>query len=276
MISNIYTGATNGIEGFKISVETDTISGLPNVIIVGLPDAAVSEAKERIRSAIKNSGYMFPMKRVIINLAPADVRKEGTGFDLPMAVGVLLAGGEVMSNNLDDTAFIGELSLDGDLRPVNGVLPTVLGLMEAGIKKVVVPYANAGEAALAGDIEVYGVKNLAEVVNFLNPSAISDFNIKPYKVDISNYLAQHPENTAVYDFKDVKGQEKAKRAMEIAAAGGHNMLMAGSPGSGKTLLAKCFSSILPPLEYSEAIELTKIYSISGLLEKDRPLMNVRP
>lgn len=276
MISYVYTGATTGIEGAKITVETDISATLPGVTIVGLPDTAVSEAKERIRSAIKNSGYIFPTKKIVINLAPADVRKEGSGFDLPMAVGVLISSREIQAEKLDDTAFLGELSLDGNIRPVNGILPTVLSLAEAGIKKVIVPYENANEAALAENVEVYPVKNLVEVVKFLNPPQISDFRIKPYTVDVNQYLNRVSSNTPVFDFKDVKGQEKAKRALEIAAAGGHNILMAGSPGSGKTLLAKCFSGILPPLEYSEAMELTKIYSISGLLEKDQPLVSVRP
>lgn len=276
MISYVYTGANTGIEGYKITVEADISSGLPAFAIVGLPDAAVSEAKERIRSAIKNSGYLFPNKKLVVNLAPADVKKEGTGFDLPMAVGVLLASGDITAGNLDDTAFLGELALDGKVRAVNGVLPTVLGLVSNGIKKVVVPAENAKEAALAENIEVYPVNNLIEVVNFLNPPAISDFQIKPFTVDIEKYLNDNSENKYAFDFKEVKGQEKGKRALEIAAAGGHNILMAGSPGSGKTLLAKCFMSILPPLQYSEAIELTKIYSVSGLLEKDRPLMSTRP
>lgn len=276
MLSNVYTGATTGIDGYKISVEVDLNSGLPACAIVGLPDAAVSEAKERIRSAIKNSGYIFPGKRIVINLAPADVKKEGTGFDLPMAVGVLLANNDITAKNIDKTAFIGELALDGKVRPVNGILPTVLSLAEAGIEKIVVPGENAKEAALADNIEVYPVNTLSEVVNFLNPPTILEFQLKPYKIDISKYLSVNSDAHYAYDFKDVKGQEKAKRALEIAAAGGHNILMAGSPGSGKTLLAKCFIGILPPLQYSEAIELTKIYSVSGLLEKDKPLMSDRP
>jgi len=227
-------------------------------------------------SAVKNSGYTFPSKKIVINLAPADVRKEGTGFDLPMAVGVLLASGDIAAKNIGDTAFLGELALDGKLRPINGILPAVLSLKKSGIKKVVVPAQNAKEAALAENVEVYPVNSLTEVVNFLNPPAISDFQIKPFRVDIEQYLKNNFETAYAFDFKAVKGQEKAKRALEIAAAGGHNILMAGSPGSGKTLLAKCFMSILPPLQYSEAIELTKIYSVSGLLEKDKPLMSMRP
>ncbi len=276
MISYVHTGTTTGIEGYKITAETDISAAMPGVIIVGLPDTAVSEAKERIRSAIKNSGYIFPMKKIVINLAPADVKKEGSGFDLPMAVGVLICAGEIRMERMDDTGFIGELSLDGNIRPVNGILPTVLSLIESGIKKVVVPHENANEAALAENVEVYPVKNLVEVVNFLNPSQISNFQIQKYTVDVNKYLNRLTSDTSAYDFKDIKGQQKAKRAMEIAAAGGHNIVMAGSPGSGKTLLAKCFPGILPPLEYSEAMELTKIYSISGLLEKDQPLVFNRP
>jgi len=276
MISNVYTGATTGIEGFKISVETDLSSTIPKFIIVGLPDAAVSEAKERVTAAIKNSGFNFPLKKIVVNLAPADIKKEGSGLDLPMAVGVLISSENIIAENLDDVAFIGELSLDGTVRPVNGILPTILSLRDNGISKVVVPKDNANEAALAEDVEIYPVKDLNEVANFLNPPTISDFQIKPHKVDVKKYLDAIREDFVLYDFSEVKGQEKAKRALEIAAAGGHNILMAGSPGSGKTLLAKCFSAILPPLEYSEAMELTKIYSVSGLLEKDQPLMSIRP
>lgn len=276
MISCVYTGAAAGIEGYKITVEADMLASIPGFTIVGLPDAAVSESKERIRSAIKNSGYIFPTKKIVINLAPADVKKEGAGFDLPMAVGILISSGEINIEKMDDTAFIGELSLDGNIRPVNGILPTLLSLAENGITKVVVPYENANEAALAEKMEVYPAKDLVEVVRFLNPPEISEFRLNKYTVDVNNYLNQLNENIPFFDFKDVKGQEKAKRALEIAAAGGHNIVMAGSPGSGKTLLAKCFAGIMPPLEYSEAIELTKIYSISGLLKKDQPLVSNRP
>lgn len=276
MIANVITGAIAGIDGYKITVEVDICSTIPGFTIVGLPDMAVSEAKERIRSAIKNSGYNFPSKRIVINLAPADVKKEGSGFDLPMAVGVLAANGDIEFSSLENIGFLGELSLDGSLRAVNGVLPITLELQKIGVTKIVLPEENAKEAALVSGIEVYPVKDIHDVIKFLKPPAIDDFRIKPFTIDVNKILNKISEEEIKFDFKDVKGQEKAKRAMEIAAAGGHNILMSGSPGSGKTLLAKCFAGILPPLEFSEAMELTKIYSVSGLLEKNQPLITSRP
>ena len=270
MVTKAITATTLGINAHKIEVEVDVINSLPVVSIVGLPDNAVNEARERVRSAIKNSGFSFPQGRVVVNLAPADIRKEGTNFDLPIAIGILKEEGVDIPDS-EQTAYIGELSLDGSLRAVNGVLPLVLGLKEQGITDVFVPEQNAREAALVQGINIYGVKHLGDI-----PAHFADTPIKPTFVDIDKYLETHSNTDYTCDFKDVKGQQKAKRALEIAAAGGHNLLMTGSPGSGKTLMAKCMASILPPLELEEALELTKIYSICGLLSSDEPLMTKRP
>lgn len=271
MVNKVTTATVIGLDAYKVDVETDVINSLPAVVIVGLPDAAINEARARVRSAIKNSNFTFPDKKVVINLAPADLKKEGTIFDLPIAVGILIEECAIDKEKTKDYGFVGELSLDGSVRGINGVLPIVLGFKEAGIKNVIVPAQNIKEAALVDNINVFGAKTLSDVVNhFLeNP-------IPATKINSQKYLEEKSQNDFLYDFKDVKGQQKAKRALEIAAAGGHNMLMVGSPGSGKTLMAKCFASILPPLEMEEAIELTKIYSISGLLSADEPLMTKRP
>lgn len=271
MVNKVTTATVIGLNAYGVSVETDVLNGLPKFFIVGLPDTSINEARERVRSAIKNSGFTFPAKKIVINLAPADLKKEGSNFDLPIAIGLLTEEEVLSEESIKDFAFIGELSLDGSLRGITGVLPLILGLKEAGVKNVFVPAINAKEACLAGDINIYGAENLCEVVNHF-----TDAPLKPYTVDINKYLSENSQEEYVYDFKDVKGQQKAKRAMEIAAAGGHNLLMTGSPGSGKTLMAKCFASILPPLEFQEALELTKIYSICGLLSPDEPLMTKRP
>ncbi len=271
MVNTVKTTTVIGLNAYIVSVETDVVNSLPAISIVGLPDASVNEARDRVKSAIKNSGFTFPAKKVIINLAPADLKKVGTSFDLPIAVGILTEEEVLLPEKTKDYAFLGELSLDGSIRGVNGVLPLVLGLKEAGIKNVIVPQANVNEAALCVGINVYGAKHLTEVVNHFTESPIPQTT-----VDVQAYLTKPTEQIYTYDFKDVKGQKKAKKALEIAAAGGHNILMTGSPGSGKTLMAKCFSSILPPLELEEALELTKIYSICGLLSDNEPLMVKRP
>lgn len=271
MVNKVNTATVIGLNAYIVDVETDVITSLPGVAIVGLPDIAINEARTRVRSAIKNSNYTFPSKKVVINLAPADLKKEGTNFDLPIAIGILIEEETIDKEKVKDYGFIGELSLDGSLRGITGVLPLALGFKEAGIRSIIVPSANAKEAALVEGINVYGAETLCDVVNHFieTPLPIT-------KVDIKNYLSSKSQEEYLFDFQDVKGQQKAKRALEIAAAGGHNLLMTGSPGSGKTMMAKCFASILPPLELEEAIELTKIYSISGLLSNDEPLMTQRP
>lgn len=270
MVNKITTATVIGLNAYEVCLETDVQNGLPSFSIVGLPDTAITEARDRVRSAVKNSGFSFPAKKIIINLAPADLKKVGTSFDLPIAIGLIIEEGILEVDKTKDYAFIGELSLNGDLRSVRGILPLVIGLKELGVQNVIVPLDNVKEAALIDGINVFGAENLRDVVDHFieNP-------IKQYKIDINSYLSDC-DSYFEYDFKDVKGQQKAKRALEIAAAGGHNLLMVGSPGSGKTMMAKCFSSILPPLELSEALELTKIYSVCGLVTSDKPMMTKRP
>ncbi len=271
MVNKVTTATVIGLNAYKVDVEVDTTHSAPMISIVGLPDAAVNEARDRVRSATRNSNLTFPSGRVIVNLAPADLKKEGSNFDLPIAVGIQVEEEVITPEAVEKYGFIGELSLDGSLRPVNGVLSLVMGLKSFGITNVIVPKANAKEAALVQDINVYGANNLGEVIDHFTENPI-----EKTVVDINEYLNSSIEQEYLYDFKDVKGQHKAKKALEIAAAGGHNMLMFGSPGSGKTLMAKCFPSILPPLELSEALELTKIYSVCGLLHSDEPLLKQRP
>ena len=277
MVNKSITATTIGIEAYKVEVEVDTLNSLPGMSIVGLPDNAVSEARERVRSAIKNSGFSFPQGKVVVNLAPADIKKEGTNFDLSIAIGILKEEGAFTNENApiiktpDKIGFIGELSLDGSLRGVNGVLSLVLGLKNAGVETVFVPKANVNEAGMVEGITVYGVSRLAEIVAHYTNEPLT-----PTQINAQDYLDSESLNDYPIDFKDVKGQKKAKRALEIAAAGGHNLLMSGPPGSGKTLMARCFATILPPLNLEEALELTKIYSISGLLPTDKPLVTTRP
>ena len=270
MISFIYSAATCGIEANLIDVEIDISSGLPVFSIVGLPDTAVKESRDRVVSAIKNSGFDFPTKKITVNLAPADIKKEGGLFDLPIALGILAACGNIELKSADKICAIGELSLDGKIREVKGILPIVLSLKKFGINKIIVPDKNRFEAAIAKDIEIYPFSRLTDVVKFLK----NEITVQPFVQD-DNIIFDKEQNAAV-DFSDIKGQFFAKRAAEVACAGGHNMILVGPPGSGKTMIAKRIPTILPPMTFEESVETTKIWSVSGLMGAGESLVTQRP
>lgn len=271
MLAIVKSMALNGLEGYIVSIQVDVSNGLPSFEIVGLPGASVKEAKERVKIAIKNLNYKLYSRKIIVNLAPASTRKDGSMFDLPIALGVLITSGNISNTNvnkiLTETIFIGELSLRGTIEKVKGILPICIEARKLGIKRIVLPYENAKEASFVQGIEILPVKNLGQVVKFLN----GKFNCLENKFGVKEIDSKYD-----VDFAEVKGQEEVKRALEVAAAGGHNCLLIGPPGSGKTMLASRFKTILPDMTFNESLETTKIHSIAGLLSENEPFVFERP
>ena len=269
MLAKVFSCAVIGLDGVVVEVEVDTGRGLPSFVIVGLPDAAVQESRERVQAAVKNAGFYFPPQRVTVNLAPAAIRKEGPSYDLPIAVGALIVAGQLLPEVVEGTLIVGELSLDGRVRHVRGVLPMAALARQEGFKRVIVPIEDACEAALVPDVEVIPVGDLNALVNHLNGA-----------VPISPATVAIPEDdglpVGINDFRDIKGQEHIKRALEIAATGNHNCLMIGPPGAGKTLMARAMPSILPSLSIDEALDVTRVYSVADQLPDDQPMLRRRP
>jgi magnesium chelatase family protein len=270
MLVRTFASAVMGIDAVTVTIEVNVSRGI-RFFLVGLPDVAVKESQQRIESALRSLGFHWPGRQVLINMAPADIRKEGSSYDLPLAVGIMAADEKIVKGELESYVIMGELSLDGTLQPVRGVLPIALRAREEGFKGVIVPVKNAREAAVVNGIQVYGMENLGDVVDFFNGVRI--FN--PVSVDLVE-IFNNEANKYDIDFSDVRGQENVKRALEVAAAGGHNIIMVGPPGSGKTMLAKRIPTIIPPLTLEEALETTKIHSVAGKIDDHTALMTKRP
>ncbi len=270
MLSIIKSYGLHGLDGYVVNVEVDINQGLPGYEIVGLVGAAIKESKERIRSAIKNSGFNYPILKIPVNLAPANTKKEGAIYDLPIAVGLLSATDQAKLENAKKYMFLGELSLNGDVKKINGVLPILISARQQGITNIILPFDNKEEASYIEGLNIYPVQTLKQTIDFINGEvSIDPLTLKDFEQVVNS-------NFTNYDFKNVKGQSNAKRALEIAAAGGHNVLMIGPPGSGKTLLAKCFPSILPRLSFNESLEVTKIHSVAGILDNSVGIITTRP
>ncbi|MDD2599857.1 MAG: YifB family Mg chelatase-like AAA ATPase [Kiritimatiellae bacterium] len=270
MLACVYSGAVYGVNAFSVEIEVSSGRGEPGIVIVGLPDAAVRESKDRVWTALGNSGFHLAMGRTTINLAPADIKKEGPAFDLPIAAGILAAAEQVKMPNLRDYAMVGELALSGEIRRVRGVLPITLEMRRQNKRGILVPEDNADEAAVAEGIDVYPVRHLRDAIAFMEGTS----DLRPYKIDIADLIKSN--RNLIEDFADVKGQESAKRAVEVAVSGGHNILMVGSPGAGKTMLARRIASILPELTLQEALEATRIHSVAGTLKSHQALITQRP
>jgi|AntRauTorcE11897_2_1112592.scaffolds.fasta_scaffold00001_79 magnesium chelatase family protein len=270
MLAKIKSFGLTGIDGYLVDVELDLNNGLPSYETVGLPDTAVKEGKERVRSAIKNSGFKFPAVKIIVNLAPANTKKEGSIYDLAISTAILCASGQLEQKNCNDYIILGELGLNGDVRKVNGVLPILISAKQKGYTNFIIPSKNAKEASFISGVNIYAVDSLTELYTML-----SELNLNNL-VKVSSYTQLKEQSKHLSDFKNVKGQESAKRALEIAAAGGHNVLMIGPPGSGKTMLAKSFPSVLPDMTFNEALEVTKIHSVAGVLDTKTGILTKRP
>jgi len=270
MLTKVFGSAVFGIEATTITVEVNVDTGV-GYHLVGLPDNAIKESNYRIAAALLNNGYRIPGKKITLNLAPADLRKEGSAYDLTLAMGILTASSQIKADNIEKYVIMGELSLDGSLHPIKGALPIAIKAQEEGFEGFILPKENAKEAAIVSDLKVYGIENISEVINFFDKGEALEQTIIDTRAEFHKSL-DFPE----FDFSDVKGQESIKRCMEIAAAGGHNIILIGPPGSGKTMLAKRLPSILPPMTLHEALETTKIHSVSGRLKDEVGLLSLRP